>query len=467
MRLINPNFWKDIPFFLENKMAKSKVVFVQPPNLQKLGQWKKQGVIRCPLNIALLASFIRENGGYSCSIVDFEVIPATLPSQMAQIILEESPQYVCFTSLTPRFPIIVKIAQAIKELDSRVVVIVGGPHITGAPTISLYPGISYGIIGEGEEALLELLDALEKGRDPAAIKNLVYRDKGNVKVNEARTYINNLDSLPFPAWDLMKIGEYVDPTYFEGSHLAIFSSRGCPFNCSFCASDVTWKREIRLRSAENVLAEIRHIVNVLGVRNLMFWDDSFAMNKTRAIDICSRIIAEKIKVNYTVQLRADSVSEELVEALKKSGCCFAAIGVESGNEEILRNIRKRESKSQLRRAINIMKEAKLSSIASYIIGLPGDTHETIRETIEFAFELDADQSKFMILAPYPGTEVYDIACKRGLVDPFSFRQMEENNYYDSVGINLSNVSDEDLIKYQDEAYARFDALQEKKKTAVQ
>jgi radical SAM superfamily enzyme YgiQ (UPF0313 family) len=257
----------------------------------------------------------------------------------------------------------------------------------------------------------------------------------------------------------MSINEYKDPAYFEGNHLAIFTGRGCPYDCKFCASGVTWKRVHRLRSVENVIAEIHYIADVLNVKNLMFWDDTFAVDIKRAISICNKIIEDKIDINYTVQVRADSISEELVYALKNSGCRFAAIGVESGNEETLIRIGKRETKEDFRKAIKIMKETGLLSIASYIIGLPGDNHATIKETIDFAFELNADQSKFMILAPYPGTYYYDFAYKNGLADPFDFRQLEALNYYDSVAINLSKVPDEALIRYQDEAYEHFDKLE--------
>ncbi len=442
-------------------MNSAKVVFVRPPNLQKSGQWKKQGVIRCPLNIALLASFVRGRGDYDCVLVDFETTQISSVTDMAEIVLAPCPKYVCITTLTPRFPAVVRMAQEIKRLDPAVTVIVGGPHVTGSPQTALYDGISYGIIGEGEEALLELLDTLESGRGPSSVENLIYRDGTGTKINGMRPFAKNLDEMPFPAWDLMNLDDYVDPVYFKGRHLAIFSGRGCPYDCTFCASRVTWRRKLRLRSTENVMDEIRHIVNVLGVRNLMFWDDTFAADKKRAMAICNRIIEEDLDISYTVQIRADASSDELIEALRDSGCAFAAIGVESGSEQILERIGKRETKEQFRNAVSAMKRANLPIIASYIIGLPGDTHETIRETMEFALELDADQSKFMILAPYPGTRVYDIAVQRGLVDPTSFEQMEDLNYYDSVAINLSEVSDEDLIKYQDQAYEQYDAVHAK------
>ncbi|UCF17447.1 MAG: cobalamin-dependent protein, partial [Phycisphaerales bacterium] len=335
-------------------MSRTRVTFVRPPNLQKSGQWKKQGVIRCPLNIGLLASFLRERGNYDCVLADFETTEATSIIEMAQTVLAQSPRYVCITTLTPRFPTVVRMAKEINRLDPSVTIIVGGPHVTGSPQTALYDGISYGIVGEGEEALLELVDTLEARRDPSKVANLIYRDRDGTRINGMRPFIRNLDELPFPAWDLMNLDDYVDPAYFKGRHLAIFSGRGCPHDCSFCASRVTWKRKLRLRSAENVMQEIRHIVNVLGVRNLMFWDDTFAADKKRALCICNSIIEDRLDISYTVQIRADAFSDELIEALRDSGCAFAAVGVESGNEQMLETIGKRETKEQFRNAVAAM-----------------------------------------------------------------------------------------------------------------
>lgn len=443
-------------------MNDSKVVFVRPPNLQKAGDWKKQGVIRCPLNLGMLASYIRREGGYNCKIVDFEIIRAGTPEEMADCIASQAPKYVCFTTLTPRFPTVVRTAQRLKEMLPDVVTIVGGPHVSGNPQAAIFDGIDYGVAGEGEQALLELLQCLDAGDNPSNIENLMLRDgDGQVKVNPWRAFIADLDSLPFPAWDLMDIDEYLDPENYTGAHMAIFTGRGCPFNCKFCASAATWKRHYRVRSVDSVIDEIRCIVNELGIRNIMFWDDTVAVNRDRLFEICKRLIEEQIDITYVVQTRAEDVDAELVRALKDSGCSRLHIGVESGNEEILEQTGKQLTKDDMRRAVRTMKQENMPSIASYIIGLPGDTHETIQETIDFAFELDATQSKFMILGVFPGTQYYQLACQKGLVDQFSFDQMEALNYYDSVAINLSNVSDEDLLRYQDQAYARYDSIRGK------
>ncbi len=435
---------------------RKKVLFVRPPNMQQSQAWKKQGVVRCPLSLAMLAAYVREKGNYQCDLIDFEDIEPAGISQMANTIVQKNPAYVCLTALTPRFPTTVRIAGAIKSLCPDIITIVGGPHVTGLPQYSLFDGIDYAIAGEGEQALLELLNTIENGQHVGNIANLVYRQNGAVCVNPVRPFIDDLDLMPRPAWDLMNISAYKDPTYFPDSHLAIYTTRGCPYSCSFCASAVTWKRKVRYHSIENVIEQIKYIVNELGIHDIMFWDDTFAIDQDRAIEICNRICDEQLDIRYTAQFRADACTSDLVKALLKSGCSFGHIGVESGNDKMLEQIGKGETKEQFREAVKIMKSLNLPCIASYIIGLPGDTHETIQETIDFAFELDAEQSKFMILTPLPGTKVYDMAVQRGLADPNSLEQLEALNYYDSVSINLSNVSDEDLIRYQDIAYERFD-----------
>lgn len=443
-------------------MAKPLVIFVRPPNLQQSAAWKKQGVVRCPLSLAMLAAYVRENGPFACGLVDFDELDPVSIDHMAKTILRDKPQYVCLTTLTPRFPTAVQIARQIKTYSPATVTIVGGPHVTGLPEHSLFDGFDYGIAGEGEQALLELLTALENDKPVENIQNLIYRGENGITVNRQRAFIADLDSLPRPAWDLMNIEAYKDPTYFPDSHVAIYTTRGCPHDCNFCASAVTWKRRVRYHSVENVIDQIRYIVNELGVHDIMFWDDTFAINQQRAIEICERICREGLDIRYTAQFRADACTPELVDALLKSGCSFGHIGVESGNDEMLARIGKGETKEQFRQAVRVMREAGLPCIASYIIGLPGDTHETIQETIDFAFELDVEQSKFMILTPLPGTRVYDMAVERKLADPSSLGQMEALNYYDSVSINLSEVSDEDLIRYQDIAYERFDSKKKEK-----
>ncbi|MFH1802094.1 MAG: radical SAM protein [archaeon] len=441
-------------------MQRHKVLLVRAPNVFKSGGWKKQGVLRTPTNLAMLGSFIRESGRYGPEILDFELEDIREPDQIAESILSRGAEYIGFTTLTPRFPTVLRICDELKKQDETVTTIVGGPHITGRPQDCGHDSIDYGIAGEGEPAFLELLDHLVAGRDPVDLENLITTRDGQLVVNGRRPFVTDLDELPRPAWDLLSLGEYLDPGHFEGPHVGVFTTRGCPRDCVFCASGVTWKRKIRYRGVDSIMGEFTDLSETWGIKNLTFYDDHFAINQRRALELCNRIRDAGLGLKYDVQVRADSVTPALAVALKESGCVYAAVGVETGNEAMLKQIRKGETKNQIRQGVRLLRDAGIPTLTSYILGLPGDTHETIRQTLDFARELDTEQMKFMLLTPVPGTDVYRLAVERGLLDPNDLGQMERTTFYDSTGVNLSGVSNAELLRYQDEAYALQDAKQD-------
>ena len=430
-----------------------RVTLVHPPNLQRSGKWEEQQVYRTPTNLALLASCIRQNG-HEPKILDFDVARDSSENMTAQII-ETEPHVVGFTCLTPRFPAVIDIARRCKAINPKIVTIIGGPHVSGLPQHSLNGPVDYGIVGEGEEALIELLDTLETSGSVENIANLVFRSAGRVKVNPTRPFIKDLDSLPLPAWDLLNLDAYREPTVFNGPHVGIISGRGCPYDCYFCASRVIWKRRARFRSAGSIVNEVALLVRTFGINEFMFYDDTFTLNRKRVLEICSKIQEQHLNIRFHGQTRADTVDLEVARALKEAGCIALAIGVESGDEAILRQIGKGETKEQIRSAVDVLRKVGLPCICSYIIGHPGDTYESIQATIEFAKELDAHQSKFMIATPYPGTRLYDMAIQRRLLGERGAEDLGEYTYYQHAVANLSCVSDDDLIKYQQEAYDNY------------
>lgn len=433
-----------------------RVTLVQPPNLQKSGEWKKQQVYRTPTNIALLASYVRERG-HEVNIIDFDIRGGNA-NDMAEQIMKSEPQIIGFTCLTPRFPIVIKIAQHCKTTNKDVVVVVGGPHVTGLPQHALKdPAIDYGIIGEGEEVLLEVLDLREKGKDISSVPGLILRHDKGVRINPVRPFIKNLDVLPLPAWDLLEnLSAYVEPNFFYGPHFGLLSGRGCAWYCNFCASEVTWKRKVRFHSSDYVINLIENAVNRFGIREFQFYDDTFTINHKRTLAICKMILERKLDIRFYVQARADCIDFEIVDALKKAGCFCVAIGVESGDEKILSMIGKGEIKEQFRMAAKVLKKAKMPFLASYIIGHPSDTHESIRATLDFASELDADESKFMIATPYPGTPLFKMVVERKIIKEDEAENLESYTWYQRVAANLSLVSDEDLLNYQQEAYDKYE-----------
>ena len=274
--------------------------------------------------------------------------------------------------------------------------------------------------------------------------------------NPVRPFIEDLDSLPMAAWDLLKLDYYTDPAFFKGPHLGIMSARGCPNNCNFCASSVVWGRKVRFRSPENIVNEIDYSVKSLGINEFMFYDDTFTINRKRVFAICEELERRNLKIRFYAQVRCDTIDYTLAKAMKKAGCFAVAIGVESGDETILRNIGKRLTKEQIKAGCSALKKAKMPFLASYIIGHPGDTHETIQATIDFANELDADQSKFLIATPYPGTKLFDLAVARGIMPETGAQDLGEHTYFQHVAANLSDVSDEDLLYYQQKAFDDYD-----------
>jgi len=432
-----------------------KVVLVQPPNLQRSGDWKKMKVSRPPINIALLASYLRQFE-HEPFIYDFDWFEGGA-GDMSELILSQNPDVVGFTCLTPRFEITLHIAAKIKKTAPKVKIVIGGAHVNAVKEGSLYSAdIDYAIYGEAEEAFAELLKVIETKGDLGKVRNLIYRKDGKVVMNPVRPFIQDLDSLPLPAWDLLNLQDYKDPVIFDGIHMGVMTTRGCAWDCIFCSSGVIWGRKVRFRSAENVADELQYIVDKLGIRNVMFYDDTFTLNKARFLKICEEMIKRKLNLKYYCQLRVDTIDEEVANGLAESGCITAALGVESGDEEILGILKKGFKKSQVYKAVAALKSAGVPILASYIIGSPGDTHESIRKTFDFARELDTDQAKFMICTPFPGTELFDMAVKKGILsnNPTP-SECAGITYYQHVAANLSRVSDEDLLRYQRDAYGSF------------
>lgn len=432
-----------------------RITLVQPPNMQRKGKWEIQKVCRTPTNLALIAAYVRQDG-HEPKIVDLDIEGGTL-EEIARLILANDPQVIGITCLTPRFPITMDIVVECKRINPEIIAVIGGPHVTGLPEYVLKDSVvDYAVVGEGEEAFLELINKFAAGKPVDQVANLIYRHNGTVKINPVRPFIADLDALPFPAWDLLKLDHYVDPAFYKGPHLGLMSARGCPFNCYFCASRVVWGRRVRHRSPANMIAEIEEAIGKYRIREFMFYDDTFTLHRNHILEFCEAVIDRRLDIRFYAQVRVDTIDVEIAKKLKAAGCFAVAIGVESGNEQLLKTMGKNLTKEQIRAGCKVLKTAKMPFLASYIIGHPGDTHETIRQTLDFANELDADQSKFLIATPYPGTRFFEMSVERGIIPKEGAENLGDHTYFQHVAANLSKVSDADLLAYQQQAFDDYD-----------
>lgn len=347
-----------------------------------------------------------------------------------------------------------------KSLGARTIAF--GTHVTPIPgrTMEAFPSLDFVLRGEPELTLRELIDSLEgrqledvqlvklfRDTDPgwrplpaseareredlSHVKGLVWRRNGEVTFNVDRPFIANLDGLPLPRHDMLPLETYRIPM-LKGPYSFIVTSRGCTGGCRFCIKHVSYQYSIRLRSPENIMAEIEMLFD-LGVRNIHMYADSFTVSRDQVMGLCRLIIESGIKIKWTCNSRVDYVDEEMLQTMARAGCWTISWGIESGNEQILRRVRKGTDPQKVARALAWSKRAGIRNWGYFIIGLPGETEETIQETIAFSKKLPLDLALFHIAAPHPGT-------------PFFFEVVENNWFrpgtqWEEVDMDRSTVLD--------------------------
>ncbi len=309
-----------------------------------------------------------------------------------------------------------------------------GTHVTPIPreTMRPFPALDFILLGEPDLTIRDLLDHLERKLDqrppeirtlfekhdptyaPAMledgkvdlskIKGLVWRNGEEIVVNEMRMFIRDLDDLPIPMHELLPLMKHRMPL-IKGPFTFIVTSRGCPAGCTYCIKHVSYQYSVRLRSPEKIMEELWKLKS-LGINNIHMYADLFTVNREQVVELCERMIAENIQIKWTCNSRVDYVDQEMLQLMGKAGCWFISWGIESGNEQILKHARKGAYPDKAERALRWAKQAGIKNWGYFIIGLPGETEETIRETIDFAKKLPLDIALFHVAAPYPGTPFF-------------------------------------------------------------
>jgi len=438
-----------------------KIVLVNPPFVEAYGQYKAAAKVgaqpQMPLGIAYIAAVI-EQLGHDVILIDSDPEGISTEDILRRVSAVE-PEVVGVTATTPIYATACTILERLKARNPDIVTLLGGSHITALPkqTMEECAAIDFGVIGEGELTIVELLRALENSRDFAVIKGLAYRENENCIVNERRPPIQDLDQLPYPARHLLGMRKYLWSVPGKGliPVTALSTQRGCPFQCIFCGVRTIFPGKVRFREVNAVLDEIEYTIKHHDIDHFMFCDDSLTLNHEKVVQMCEQIQRRNLSFTFEGYTRADTVSKELLAKLKEVGLVRLSFGIESGNEKILKAIKKGTTREQLRDAYQWCKELKIETRGSLMIGHPFETRETVEETIRFANSLDCFQMYINITTPYPGSELFTLAKQGyGNLKLVSENWKDYRRYGNAVMV-MNDLSADDLIDLQKRAYHRF------------
>lgn len=367
-----------------------------------------------PLGIAYIASNLEKNG-IKVKIIDSPTLNLSM-EQVLERTKRFKPDFVGISVTMQSYKIAREVVLKLKKALPNSKFVFGGPIVTfeSEKIMKDCPDLNFCVRGEGEEAMRDLIEAVNFKNPLRNVAGLTWRQKGKIVKNIERALINNLDSLPFPAWHLLPMEKYRGSADLGGKKpfVTVIATRGCVFNCRFCAATIMWKGQ-RRRSVENVLDEIEILLKKYRISCIHFPDDLLLANKNFATDFCRGMIERGFsdKISWSCNGRVNLMDKELIETLKKAGCVCIFYGVESGNQKILNGIDKRVTLGQIRKAVKMTHDAGLRVSGSLLVGYPGESRETVEQTVSFAKKLDLDYASFHIVVPYPGTPLYDDCVK--------------------------------------------------------
>jgi anaerobic magnesium-protoporphyrin IX monomethyl ester cyclase len=387
-----------------------KVLLINPAMMQLYeGTMLKNSVPHYPpLNLLIIAGALKQQN-IPVALLDLDLVNKDIYKAIEEKVDEFNPTIVGVTFTSALYSQCAKIAETIKGKNKEILMIAGGSHASAKPE-DLIAKTQYdiAIVGEGEFTISEILNTPKEKW--AAIKGIVYKnEKGEIGKTEKRPFIQNLDDVPMPMYELINIHDYkVPPSFRRKSPTApIETSRGCLWGCVYCTKAV-FGRTFRTKSAERTVQEFEQLKS-LGYKEIHLNDDMFITDRERAKKICKLLIEKNIKISWACPngIRADRVDRELIRLMKKAGCYRVSFGVESGNQKVLDNIQKNETLGQIEEAFKICKEEGMIAYGFFMFGLPGDTEETMQQTIDFAKKCDPDIAKFGIMIPLPSTPIYE------------------------------------------------------------
>ncbi|MFH1826210.1 MAG: radical SAM protein [bacterium] len=394
-----------------------KVLFINPPTdlHQRYGWLSFAGSTMPSLGLCWLAAIARK-AGWKVKIIDASSLGLSFDETLKQV-MDFAPDCVALTSTTFAIGITAELAKAIKRQSPQAKIIMGGPHLSALPkeTLKLIPEVDIGIIGEGEATLPEVLT-----QQPLSdIKGIIYRAQDKIILNENRTMIADLDTLPLPAWDLLAdFPHHYRPVFSRIRKLpaaSLITTRGCPNQCAFCDRSVLGNR-CRSFSPDYIVKMIEVLHYQYGVKEILFEDDTIFVFQSRLRTICESLISKKIQISWSCLGRVDKVDANLLNLMKSAGCWQIGYGIESGNQEMLNFMKKNIRLEQIENAVLLTKQAGIKTKGFFMLGFPGETDATIKQTMNFVRKLHLDDLTVTQFTPLPGSEIYETVSQYGVFE---------------------------------------------------
>lgn len=373
-----------------------------------------------PLGICYMAAVLRKEGFKDFFLVDAQAQDLGI-SKITDRLRLFSPDIIGVSCMSFSFLYALNLSNAIKKEFFNIPIVIGGSHVDLYPEQVLsHTCFDIGVLGEGEQAFLDIVRLLEQdkgnfNKNLDRIEGIAFRKDKKI-LFRPRQLIKELDALPFPAIDLLNMDDYKQ-NYLPNPFVSILSSRGCPYGCSYCCKR-SWDKYIRSNSPEYVADEVEYFYNKYKARSFQFFDDTFTLQKSRVVEICSLLIKRKINIKFLILTRVDKVDKDILEILKAAGCDCISFGVESGDQAILDHMKKGYNIDQIKNAFFLCKKAGINIVAYFLIGHPAETNESIKNTINLINETKPDWFKANILTLYPGAPIYNELIEKGMITDF-------------------------------------------------
>jgi radical SAM superfamily enzyme YgiQ (UPF0313 family) len=423
-----------------------KILLVKPP--------ANRHAVVPPIGLVYIAAYLKSKiENISIDIIDC-VKEGYNHNTFSKYVCENRPNIVGISAFSMEIESALRCCEIVKEINNEIITVIGGPHVSCAPeNVLSNKYVDFIFRNEAEIGFYEFIKKLITKDDISKVPNLGYKENGCMKFSEIE-YPKDLDNLPFPDYELMKLVEYPKTYMTKNSPYApIITSRGCPFSCTYCAAPKMSGKNFRFRTPENVIAEIKFYKERYNIKEFQIWDDNFTLNKKRAHHFCDLLIKEDIRLPWWCPngLRVETLDEELIKKMKIAGLYAIAIGIESGSEKIQKDMKKNLNFEKITKVINLGNKYKIRMQGFFILGYPTERREDILKTIEFSKKLRLKRASFLLFQPLVGSEIYDSLDKDGKLKNINLNNTE----FSKPSVIPDGMSLQELISLHRKAILEF------------